>query len=220
MRKPVKSGSDRDKSDFLLVQYFSLCAPSGLEDADLDLDYVAQVLEPVLGPQQPKLPEWLSSLDTILQSAAGCQRLSELLYSGALEQGRKLKTENAVRYFEPSAMVAFARFSFMIRRIFFRLMHDDLNAIQDGLRELERRGVSTVDCRRAQFSVEEPVARLRMICQSWKVMFHAEYSSGHPLRMLVDLRAAIDDALQNQARKIPLANAAAASASSGGETKE
>jgi hypothetical protein len=38
--------------------------------------------------------------------------------------------------------------------------------------------------------------------------------------MLVDLRAAIDDALQNQARKIPLANAAAASASSGGETKE
>jgi hypothetical protein len=34
-----------------------------------------------------------------------------------------------------------------------------------------------------------------MICQSWKVMFQAEYSSGQPLRMLVDLRAAIDDAL-------------------------
>ena len=37
-------------------------------------------------------------------------------------------------------MVAFTRFSFMIRRIFFRLMHDDLNAIQDRLRELDRRG--------------------------------------------------------------------------------
>ena len=166
LQKTAKSASDRDKTDFLLVQYFSLCAPSGLEDADVDLDYVAQVLEPVLGPQQPELPAWLSSLDTIMQSAAHCRRLSELLHSGAIEQGRKLKTQNAARYFEPSAMVAFARFSFMIRRIFFRLMHDDLNAIQDGLRELERRGVSTIDCRRAQFSAEEPTGRLRMICQS------------------------------------------------------
>jgi hypothetical protein len=144
-----------------------------------------------------------------------------LLHSGVLEQGRKLKTQNAARYFEPSAMVAFARFSFMIRRIFFRLMHDDLNAIQDGLRELERRGVSTVDCRRAQFSADEPVLRLRMICQSWKVMFHAEYSSGQPLRMLVDLRAAVDDALQNGAQENPLgARAAAASGKSTAGTQE
>ena len=34
-----------------------------------------------------------------------------------------------------------------------------------------------------------------MICQSWKVMFHAEYSSGSPLRMLVDLRNVVDAAL-------------------------
>jgi hypothetical protein len=212
MQKESKSASDRDKTDFLLVQYFSLCAPSGLEDSDLDLEYVAQVLEPVLGPLDPKLPAWLSSLETIMQSAARCKRLSELLHSGTLEQGRKLKTQNAARFFEPSAMVAFARFSFMVRRIFFRLMHADLNAIQDGLRELERRGVATIDCRRAQFSAEEPIARLRMICQSWKVMFHAEYSSGQPLRMLVDLRAAVDDALQNGARKNPQAKSAAASA--------
>ncbi len=86
-------------------------------------------------------------------------------------------------------MVAFTRFSFLMRRIFFRLMHQDLNAILDGLRELENRGVETLDCRRAQFSAEEPIARLRMICQSWKVMFHAEYSSGQPVSMLVDLRA-------------------------------
>ena len=219
MHKATKSNSDRDKTDFLLVQYFSLCAPSGMDDADVDLDYVAQVLEPVLGPQEPTLPSWLTSLETIMQSAARCRRLSELLHSGALEQGRKLKTQSAARYFEPSAMVAFARFSFMIRRIFFRLMHEDLNAIQDGLRELERRDVSTIDCRRAQFSAEEPVGRLRMICQSWKVMFHAEYSSGQPLRMLVDLRAAIDDALQNGAGKTPLAKGAAASGKSGGTKK-
>jgi hypothetical protein len=219
MQKVAKATTDRDKTDFLLVQYFSLCAPSGLEDADLDLDYVAQVLEPVLGPQEPKLPTWLNSLDTILQSAARCKRLSELLHSGILEQGRKLKTQAAARYFEPSAMVAFARFSFLIRRIFFRLMHDDLNAIQDGLRELERRGVATIDCRRAQFSADEPIARLRMICQSWKVMFHAEYSSGQPLRMLVDLRAAVDDALQNRGAKAPAPKSAVAAKAGSGMKK-
>jgi hypothetical protein len=217
LHKAVKASSDRDKIDFLLVQYFSLCAPSGLEDADLDLDYVAQVLEPVLGPQEPKLPIWLNTLDTLMQSATKCKRLSDLLHSGVLEQGRKLKMQGADRYFDPSAMVAFARFSFMMRRVFFRLMHDDLNAILDGLRELEKRGVNTLDCRRAQFSADEPTTRLRMICQSWKVMFHAEYSSGQPLRMLVDLRAAVDDALQGGgARKSATRAAGASSKSAGG----
>jgi hypothetical protein len=211
LHKDIKAASDRDKIDFLLVQYFSLCAPSGLEDADLDLDYVAQVLEPALGAQEPKLPIWLTSLDTLMHSAAKCRRLSELLHSGVLEQGRKLKMQGGERYYDPAAMVAFARFSFLMRRVFFRLMHDDLNAILDGLRELEKRGVNTLDCRRAQFSADEPTTRLRMICQSWKVMFHAEYSSGQPLRMLVDLRAAVDEALQGGGAKKPATRAAAAS---------
>jgi hypothetical protein len=217
MQKTTKASGDRDKADFLLVQYFSLCVPSGIEDADLDLEYVAQVLQPVLGSQTPTIPAWLNSLENILQSAAGCRRLSDLLHCGALEQGRKLKTQSASRYFEPSAMVAFTRFSFMVRRLFFRLMQNDLNAIQDGLRELDRMGVSTIDCRRAQFSASEPISRLRMICQSWKVMFHAEYSSGQPLRMLVDLRAAVDDAREN--RGLPQALGKSKSAAAG-DTQE
>lgn len=212
--KSAKTPSDRDKIDFLLVQYFSLCAPSGLSDSDVDLEYVAQVLEPVLGSVDAKLPLWLNSLETLLQSAMKCRRLSELLHSGILEQGRKLKTQSGDRFFDAAAMAAFARFSFMMRRVFFRLMHDDLNSILDGLRELEKRGVSTLDCRRAQFSAEEPTTRLRMICQSWKVMFHAEYSSGQPLRMLVDLRAAVDDALQGGATRKGTARAATASSKS------
>jgi len=77
----------------------------------------------------------------------------------------------------------------------------DLNSILDGLGELEEKGVESIDCRRAQFSAQEPIIRLRMICQSWKVMFQAEYSSGQPLRMLVDLRAAVDEALGRGAVK-------------------
>jgi hypothetical protein len=110
-------------------------------------------------------------------------------------------------------MVAFTRFSFLMRRFFFRLMHDDLNAILDGLRELENRGITTLDCRRAHFSHQEPTDRLRMICHSWKVMFHAEYSSGQPLKMLADLRTVIEEALNRAQPAKAVAAAAAASGS-------
>jgi hypothetical protein len=200
LHRQEQADSDRDKIDFLLVQFFSHCAPSRLEDADVDTAYVAQTLEPVLGPVDLNVPEWLQPLDEVIQTANGCRNLNQLLTSRILEKGRKLKTSCGKKYFLPAAMVAFTRFSFLMRRIFFRLMHQDLNAILDGLRELENRGVQTLDCRRAQFSAEEPIARLRMICQSWKVMFHAEYSSGQPVSMLVDLRAVVEAALAKNAK--------------------
>ena len=203
LHRATRLESDRDKVDFLLVQYFSHCAPSRLEDADVDLAYVAQMLEPVLGRVDLSLPSWLQPLDDFIQSADGCRSLNELLTSGTLEKGRKLKSAGGEDYFEPVAMVAFARFNFLMRRVFFRLMHNDLNIILDGLRELEAQGIDTLDCRSAQFSADEPVNRLRMICQSWKVMFHAEYSSGQPLRMLVDLRNVVDAALAHTGVKAP-----------------
>ncbi len=200
VRKAKRTESDRDKIDFLLVQFFSHSIPSRLEDSDVDPGYVAQILEPVLGTVDLAVPDWLQPLDSVVRDAKNCRSLIQLLDSGILERGRKLKMQCGQDYFLPAAMVAFTRFSFLMRRIFFRLMHDDLNAILDGLRELERRGLSNLDCRRAQFSASEPIARLRMICQSWKVMFHAEYSSGQPLRMLVDLRAVLNAALARTAK--------------------
>ena len=221
LRKAKKTASDRDKLDFLLVQYFSHCAPSRLDETDVDVEYVAQVLEPVLGQVDLTIPDWLKPIEQIMQSAQRCRSLSELLHSGILEQGRKLKVQCGDKYFLPAAMISFARFSFLMRRVFFRLMHEDLNAILDGLRELENQGIVTLDCRRAQFSAEEPIARLRMICQSWKVMFHAEYSSGQPLKMLVDLRSSIADALKRPAgpgkppARVPAASPMKAAAAAG-----
>jgi hypothetical protein len=196
LRKPIKTEVDRDKIDFLLVQYFSLSAPSRLEDADVDISYVAQLLEPVLGEVDlSNTPVWFPKLEDVLTSAQNCTRLSGLLRGEILERGRAIKAEAKQDYFQPVAMMAFTRFSFLMRRVFFRLLHNDLNAILDGIHGLEQRGVATLDCRRAGFARSEPAARLRMICQSWKVMFHAEYSSGQPLQMLVDLRSAVEDAL-------------------------
>ncbi len=213
LRKAQHSDADRDKLDFLLVQFFSHLAPSRTEEADLDMEFVAQTLQPVLGNVSLTIPDWLAPLEDLVHAAIGSRTLNELLSSGVLEKGRKLKISAGQNYFQPVAMIAFTRFNFLMRRVFFRLMHQDLNAILDGLRDLEQRGVSSLDCRRAQFSADEPTVRLRMICQSWKVMFHAEYSSGQPLRMLVDMRAVVDGALARSARGgKPAAKAQAAAA--------
>jgi hypothetical protein len=195
LAKPVKNDAMRDKVDFLMVQYFSQMAPTGLDDTEVDLAYVSQTLQPMLGQVDLKTPVWLNALDRVLESARRCKSLDELLHGGILEQGRKAKTQAGELFYMPVALVAFTRFGYLMRRVFFRLMLGDLNLIVDGLTELEEKGVKTIDCRRAQFSAQEPILRLRMICQSWKVMFQAEYSSGQPLRMLVDLRASVDYAL-------------------------
>jgi hypothetical protein len=195
LAKPTKTDVIRDKIDFLLVQYFSQLAPTGINDTEVDLAYVAQALESIVGPVDLKPPVWLNALDRVLESARKCRSLDELLHGGVLEQGRKAKGLAGELFYLPIALVAFTRFGYLMRRAFFRLMLGDLNLILDGLTELEDKGIETIDCRRAQFSAQEPIIRLRMICQSWKVMFQAEYSSGSPLRMLVDLRASVENAL-------------------------
>jgi hypothetical protein len=232
LAKTPRSDSGRDKIDFLIVQYFSQGAPTELDDTSADVAYVAQALEPILGKVELKTPVWLNALDRVLDSARRCRSLDELLHGGVLEQGRKAKTQAGDLFYLPIALVAFTRFGYLMRRTFFRLMLADLNTILDGLTELEEKGVETIDCRRAQFSAQEPIIRLRMICQSWKVMFQAEYSSGQPLRMLVDLRASVDGALgrgsaakdtstkgSEAAAAAPAPRAAAAAAGVGGATK-
>jgi hypothetical protein len=210
LAKPTKSDLIRDKIDFLLVQYFSQLAPAGVGDAEVDLAFVAKALEPVLGAVELKPPVWLNALDRVLEASRRCRSLDELLHGGVLEQGRKAKGLAGDLFYLPVALAAFTRFGYLMRRSFFRLMLGDLNTILDGLTELEEKGVETIDCRRAQFSAQEPIVRLRVICQSWKVMFQAEYSSGQPLRMLVDLRASVEYALGRG--KAPEAAAAAKAA--------
>ena len=199
LSKRQRTDHDRDKVDFLLVQLFSQQVTFDISDSDLSIAAVASALDPVLGAFEVAEPEWLSPLNDLLSKAESAADLNALFTSRIIEQGREIKTSCGDRFFEPVALAAFARFGFLVRRMFFRLMHQDLNVILVGLRELDARGVTALDCRKAQFAADEPVARLRMICQSWKVMFHAEYSAGQPLCILVDLRKAVELALANSA---------------------
>jgi hypothetical protein len=217
LHKQPRTAPDRDKVDFLLVQLFSQKAPPHASDADLSIRAVAKILEPVLGPLEVSAPAFLKPLNDLIQEAGRTKTLKALFTSRLIERGRDVKAKCGDHFFDPLSLAAFARFGFLIRRTFFRLMHQDLNAILDGLRELEAKGVTTLDCRKAQFAADEPVARLRMICQSWRVMFQAEYSSGQPLCLLVDLRTAVETALQTT--KMGGSRTAAAAAGAGSANK-
>ena len=209
--KTQSTALERDKVDFLLVQIFSALAPSHAADEELSLEAAAAILEPVFGPVQIKNEDYLDQLKTLLVESKQQKTLNSLFTARIIERGRQIKDLRGDEFFQPLSMLAFARFGFLMRRTFFRLMHQDLNVILDGLRQLEARGVTAIDCRKAQFSAEEPIARLRLICQSWKVMFQAEYSAGQPLCLLVDLRTAVECALRKTSHT-EKARAAAATA--------
>src|SRR5215469_15016357 len=207
--KKQRTERDRDKVDFLLVQIFSEHAPENSEDAAVSLKAVGKVLEPVLGTVEFKPAGLLRELDDLFEESRQHKTLKSLFTARVIERGRQIKDSCGDAFYEPLTLAAFTRFGFLMRRTFFGLMHQDLNVILDGLRELESRGVSALDCRKAQFSAEESINRLRLICQSWKVMFQAEYSAGQPLCILVDLRTAVEQALKQSAIKVKTAAAVA-----------
>jgi len=211
LKKENAADRNRDKVDFLLVQLFSQAAPADISGPSLSLSEAAQILEPLFGKVEISNADWLDSLEELLGKAYRAKNLNEMFAARVIEEGRQIKSSCGDKFFEPMSLVAFARFGFLVRQAFFRLMHQDLNTILDGLRDLEAQGISTLDCRKAQFAADEPIARLRMICLSWKVMFHAEYSAGQPLSILVELRTAVESALMHAARRgAPKAKSAAA----------
>jgi hypothetical protein len=193
LQKQQKSESDKDKIDFLLVQYFAHCSPQGLNE--LTLADVARVLEPALGRPAQSFPEWAASLDEKLKKLDESNSLEELQDSGALQEVRELKLAVGDDYFEPGFLVAFTRFNFLARRAFFKAMHQDLHAIRATVNQLEQRGVSSVDCRDAGLTEHESLEQVRHVIHQWKTPFRAPYSGGSSFLQLILLRHALQYAL-------------------------
>ncbi|HXU49221.1 MAG TPA: hypothetical protein VN727_09240 [Candidatus Binatia bacterium] len=208
LRKPDKTTVDRDKIDLLLVQYFALCAPEELYRVEITLEQVAGVLSPVLPEADPTPLEWCAPLDEILQKLSQCKSLRDLLEHGLFEQGRMLKDNAGVMFYDPAALVAFCRFNFVLRRTFIRLLHADLAAVKDAVTALEMKGIKTADCRRAGFSAAETMVHLRHFCENWRQPFQKDYTESsvtHAFEQLLALRADLEEVLARQ-------NAAAATA--------
>ena len=194
-----KTEADKEKLDFLLVQYFAHCAPPGIPEQQLTLDEVADVLEPVLGGRPERYPDWAPGLDDKLQSLNGCNSLEDLQNSGALLEVRELKLAVGDQYFEPGLLVAFTRFNFRARRAFFKAMHLDLHAIREAVNQLEQMGHSSIDCREAGLTESESLDQVRHVVHQWKTPFRAPYSGGSSFLQLILLRHILQNAL-NDAR--------------------
>ena len=189
---------DRDKIDFLLVQYFAHCAPHGLYEQQISMAEVARVLEPVLGALPESYPEWAEGLDIKLEKLNRCNSLEELQKLGALLEVRELKLALRERYFDNPCLVAFTRFNFLARRAFFRAMHLDLHAIRNAINELEGRGVTEVDCSEAGLSDHETMEHIRHVVHQWKTPFRAPYTGGASFGQLILLRHALQKALGHE----------------------
>jgi hypothetical protein len=199
LRRPDKTDADRDKIDLLLVQYFAMCAPEQLYSKDITLDDVAHVLKPVLPEADPTPLEWCEPLDKILAKVATCHSLRDLMEAGLVEQGRMLKDSAGPMFYDPAALVAFCRFSFLVRRAFIRMLHADLQAVRETINSLDKLEVKTVDCRGAGFSAAETTMQLRFFCENWRQPFQKDYtenSVSHAFEQLLALRADLEDALE------------------------
>lgn len=199
LERQQRTEPDKEKLDFLLVQYFAHCAPHGITEQQVTLDEVARVLEPVLGRMPESYPEWAPGLDDKLQQLNDSNSLEDLQNSGALLEVREIKLAIGDDYFQPGMLVAFTRFNFRARRAFFKAMHLDLHHIRTVVNELESLGYTTIDCRDAGLTENESLDQVRHVVHQWKTPFRAPYSGGSSFLQLILLRHTLQ-ATVNEAR--------------------
>jgi hypothetical protein len=118
--------------------------------------------------------------------------LREILKTNYIEQGRRVKEGAGGMFYDSSALLAFVRFNFLLRRTFIELMHADLIYIRSGINHLENAGIKSLDCSTFGLSASEPIAKIRQLADEWKQPFQKEYterSVSQAFEKLLALRA-------------------------------
>lgn len=210
LKKPGKTLTDRDKIDFLLVQYFALCAPPKIFHKQIELTDVALVMKPVFGELSTEPLSWCEPLEKMIAALRAFKSLRDILKTNFIEQGRKVKESAGNMFYDPTALLAFVRFNFLLRRTLIELMHADLIYIRSGINHLESAGTKTIDCQAFGLTAAEPVARVRQFADDWKQPFQKEYterSVSQAFDKLLSLRADIERTTENVLGKSFDANA-------------
>jgi len=199
LKKPSKTITDRDKIDFLLVQYFALCAPAKTYHKQIELGDVAHVMKPVLGEVDTAPLPWCEPLEKMIASLRSFKSLRDILKTNFIDQGRRVKDSAGGMFYDPSAMLAFVRFNFLLRRTLIELMHADLIFVRSGLSHLESAGARTVDCQSFGLTAAEPIARVRQLTDEWKQPFQKEYterSVNQAFDKLLSLRSDVERTME------------------------
>ena len=207
LRKPSKTTTDRDKADFLLVQYFALTAPPKIYHKQIELTDVANVLRPVFGEVDSTPLPWCEPLENMIHALRGFKSLRDMLQTNFIEQGRRVKETAGGMFYDPSAMLAFIRFNFLMRRTLIELMHADLIFIRSGLNSLQQAGAKAIDCNSVGLGKAEPVEKLQQMTDEWKQPFQKEYTErtvNQAFEKLLGLRADVERAVEKVIGKAPV----------------
>ncbi len=210
LRKPSKTNIDRDK----LVQYFALCAPAKVYHKQIELEDTAIVMKPVLGETDTAPLAWCAPLEKMIASLRGFRSLRDMLKNSFIAEGRKVKEAAGGMFYDPSALLTFIRFNFLLRRTLIELMHADLIATRSGLQQLADAGTPTIDCRQSGLTASEPLAKITQLADEWKQPFQKDYTErtvNETFEKLLNLRADVEKALEQLAKSAaPAAKAPAA----------
>jgi hypothetical protein len=223
LRKPSKSTVDRDKIDFLLVQYFALTAPPKIYHKQIELGDVANVLKPVFGEVDSTPLPWCEPLEKMIASLRAFKSLKDILKTNFIEQGRRVKESAGGMFYDPSAMLAFIRFNFLLRRTLIELMHADLIFIRSGLAQLQQAGARIVDCQAVGLGKGEPIGKLEQLTAEWKQPFQKEYTErtvNQAFDKLLGLRADVERAMDKVLGKASIAPAPVAAETEKPATKK
>jgi len=199
LRKPSKTTTDRDKADFLLVQYFALTAPPKIYHKQIELSDVANVLRPVFGEVDSTPLPWCEPLENMIHALRGFKSLRDMLQTNFIEQGRRVKESSGGMFYDPSAMLAFIRFNFLMRRTLIELMHADLIFIRSGLVNLQNAGARTIECHSVGLGKAEHIEKLQRMTDEWKQPFQKEYTErtvNQAFEQLLGLRADVERAVE------------------------
>jgi hypothetical protein len=163
------------------------------------LEDAAQVMKPVLGDVDTKPLAWCEPLEKMILALREFRSLRDMIKTNFIEQGRKVKETAGGMFYEPSSLLAFIRFNFLIRRTLIELMHADLIAIRSGLSLLDSGGVRIIDCHHFGLSSAEPVSKIQEVADEWKQPFQKEYTERSVTEIfekLLALRTDVERALE------------------------
>src|SRR5262249_53888799 len=164
----------------------------------------AVVRTPVLGEVDTSPLAWCEPLEKMIESLRGFRGLRDILKTNFIEQGRKVKESAGGMFYDPSALLAFIRFNFLLRRTLIELMHADLIAIRAGLSQLEAAGIRFVDCQQAGLSANESITRVKQAAEEWKQPFQKEYTErtvNQAFDKLLGLRGDVERATEKLANR-------------------
>ncbi len=195
LEKPSRGDGDRDKLDFLLTQYVCVCAPPSFQARELSLEEIAQVLEPVLGECATHVPQWLEPLELLIGQMRECRDLEQFESLEILQRGRELKASAGEKFFTPTSLLVFTRFSYSLRYTFARLFAAEAQAIEKSLRELEGAGTTTIDATDASLSEQEPIEGIRELLDAGTTSVVGAYAADDTSKRLCKLRAAVERAV-------------------------